>query len=81
MVNNLQNHQRWHDHIRNQAMIGEAVFEGGDMKPLPKISGSDSSTGPASEGPHTPPAPVATVVGVAAAAAREASESGDFAAC
>jgi hypothetical protein len=73
MVNKLRNHQRWHDHIKDQALLGQSVFDGSNEKPLPTIDfdGTAETQQPGGSA-HGPPSIVVTTLTVAGATAEGA---------
>ena len=53
-VRNLQQHQQWHEHVKEQALLGEAVMDASGLRSLPRDDdGTDTS---ATE--QAPPHPV-----------------------
>jgi tetratricopeptide (TPR) repeat protein len=75
MAHQLRNQHRWNEHIKKQAMLGDAIFDGQEMRPIKKVPLQDQ----AGEQPRAPPEEVAAEL-VDPPAAVAAREEGDWAA-
>jgi hypothetical protein len=69
-VRNLQQHQQWHEHVKEQALLGEAVMDDSGLRALPRDDDGTDTSATAQAPPHP--------VDINVPGAMEASAAADY---